>query len=58
MLTSIALLWLLGMALGAAARKLHLPALVGMLLAGILLGPFGADLLSPALLSVSADNIR
>ena len=54
MLTSIALLWLLGMALGAAARKLHLPALVGMLLAGILLGPFGADLLSPALLSVSA----
>ena len=58
MLTSIALLWLLGMALGAAARKLHLPALVGMLLAGILLGPFGADLLSPALLSVSADLRR
>ena len=58
MLTSIALLWLLGMALGAAARKLHLPALVGMLLAGILLGPLGADLLSPALLSVSADLRR
>ena len=58
MLTSIALLWLLGMALGAAARKLHLPALVGMLLAGILLGPFGADLLSSALLSVSADLRR
>lgn len=58
MLTSIALLWLLGMALGAAARKLHLPALVGMLLAGILLGPFGADLLSPALLSLSADLRR
>lgn len=58
MLTSIALLWLLGMALGAAARKLHLPALVGMLLAGILLCPFGADLLSPALLSVSADLRR
>ena len=58
MLTSIALLWLLGMALGAAARKLHLPARGGMLLAGILLGPFGADLLSPALLSVSADLRR
>ena len=58
MLTSLAYVLLLGMALGAAARKLHLPALVGMLLAGILLGPFGADLLSPALLSVSADLRR
>ena len=37
MLTSLAYVLLLGMALGALARRLRLPSLVGMLLAGILL---------------------
>ena len=55
MLTSLAYVLLLGMALGALARKLRLPPLVGMLLAGIVLGPWALDLLSPALLDISAD---
>lgn len=39
MLTSLALLFIVGIFAGSAAEKLHLPALFGMLLAGILLGP-------------------
>ena len=46
MLTSLAYVLLLGMALGALARRLRLPSLVGMLLAGILLGPCVLNLLS------------
>ena len=48
MLTSLAYVLLLGMALGAMASRLRLPSLVGMLLAGILLGPC-------VLLGISAD---
>lgn len=55
MLTSLAYVLLLGMALGALARRLRLPSLVGMLLAGILLGPCVLNLLSPSLLGISAD---
>lgn len=55
MLTSLALLFIVGIFVGSAAEKLHLPALFGMLLAGILLGPFGLHLLSDSLLSISAD---
>lgn len=55
MLTSLAYVMLLGLALGALARKLRLPPLVGMLAAGILLGPHGLNLLSSDLLGISAD---
>ena len=55
MLTSLALLFIVGLFAGSAAEKLHLPPLFGMLLAGILLGPFGLRLLSDSLLSISAD---
>lgn len=55
MLTSLAYVLLLGMALGAMASRLRLPSLVGMLLAGILLGPCVLNLLSPSLLGISAD---
>lgn len=55
MLTSLAYVLLLGMALGAMASRLRLPSLVGMLLAGILLGPCVLNLLSPSLLGISVD---
>ncbi|MBM6926557.1 cation:proton antiporter [Pseudoflavonifractor phocaeensis] len=55
MLTSLGFVLLLGLALGALAVRLRLPSLVGMLLAGILLGPYVLNLLSPALLDISAD---
>lgn len=55
MLTSLAYILLLGLLLGSLARRLHLPPLVGMIAAGILLGPACLNLLSPSLLSISAD---
>ena len=55
MLSSIAILLLLGMSLGALCKKLHLPALTGMLLAGILLGPYALNLIDSSILSISAD---
>ena len=55
MLTSIAYVLLLGLGLGALARLVRLPPLVGMLAAGILLGPCVLNLLSPQLLDSSAD---
>lgn len=55
MLTSLALIFLLGMSLGWIAKRLHLPGLLGMLLTGIVLGPCVLDLLDGSLLSISAD---
>lgn len=55
MLTSLALILLLGFFGSAVAQKLHLPGLLGMLLVGILLGPSQLNLLSSSMLSISAD---
>lgn len=55
MLTSLALIFLTGMVLGRLAQGLRLPALLGMLIAGILLGPCVLDLLDPSVLNISAD---
>lgn len=55
MLTSLGLVLLLGMALGALAKRLGLPSLVGMLMAGMILGPYALNLLSDSLLNISAD---
>ena len=55
MLTSFALIFLTGLFMAAVSRRLHLPRIVGMLLAGILIGPYVLDLLDPSILSVSAD---
>lgn len=55
MLFSIALILLMGMALGWICKKCRLPSLLGMLLTGILLGPSGLGLLDPSILQLSAD---
>ncbi|HRF92544.1 MAG TPA: cation:proton antiporter [Bacteroides graminisolvens] len=55
MLTSLAFIFLLGLSLGYVFMKLKLPALIGMLLTGIALGPYVLNLLEPSLLSVSVD---
>lgn len=55
MLTSLGLVLLLGMALGALAKRLKLPSLVDMLIAGMILGPYALNLLSDSLLNISAD---
>ncbi len=55
MLLSLALMILTGFALKGLFEKMHLPGLLGLLLAGILLGPQALDLISPDILAVSGD---
>ena len=55
MLTSLALIFLLGLAMAAICQQLKLPRIIGMLFIGIVLGPFCLDLLDPSILSISAD---
>lgn len=55
MLTSLGLIFLTGMALGWICRKCRLPGLLGMMAAGILLGPCVLDLLDDSILNISAD---
>lgn len=55
MLVSLALIFLCGMSLGHIMAKLHLPSLLGMLISGIVLGPFVLDLLDPSILGISAE---
>lgn len=55
MLFSLALIFICGIALGSIFHKLKLPQLLGMLLTGIVLGPYALNLLDSSILSVSAD---
>ncbi|MBD2562008.1 MULTISPECIES: cation:proton antiporter [Nostoc] len=54
MLESFLLILLIGFFVGQIARRLKVPALVGMILVGIILGPQVADLISPNVLAASA----
>ena len=58
MLLSIALMLLLGMFTGWMCGKLKLPILLGMILAGILLGPYVFNLINGSILGISADIRR
>ena len=55
MLTSLALMLLVGLAAASVCRALRLPPMVGMLAAGILLGPHALNLLDGSILGISAD---
>ena len=55
MLLSIALILLVGMALGWICKKCRLPSLLGMLATGILLGPYVLDLIDGSILSISSE---
>lgn len=54
MLQSITYILFFGLFFGWICKKLHLPALFGMILAGILIGPYVLDLLDPSILNISA----
>ncbi len=55
MLFSLTLIFLSGIILGSIFNRLKLPQLIGMLLTGIILGPYLLNLLDPKILSISAD---
>lgn len=54
MLQSITYILFFGLFFGWICKKMHLPALFGMILAGILIGPYVLDLLDPSILNISA----
>lgn len=55
MLASLSLIFIVGLAMGAICQKLKLPRIIGMLVTGIVLGPYVLDLLDPSILSISAE---
>ena len=55
MLTSLSLIFLVGLAMGAIYQSLKLPKIIGMLVMGIVLGPYVLDWLDPSILSISAE---
>ena len=55
MLTSLALIFIVGLAMATICQKLRLPRIIGMLITGIVLGPYALDLLDPSILSISAE---
>lgn len=55
MLTSLAFIFLAGLSLASVCQKLKLPRIIGMLVAGILMGPYVLDLLDASILGISAD---
>ena len=55
MLTSLAMIFLCGMLLGGIFKRVGLPSLLGMLITGIVLGPYMLNVLDAGILSISAD---
>ena len=55
MLYSIAAIMLVGSGLGWVCKKIKLPGLLGMLLTGILLGPYAYNVLDESILAISSD---
>lgn len=55
MLTSLSLIFLVGLSMAFICRKIKLPRIIGMLIAGIALGPFVLDLLDPQILGISSE---
>ena len=55
MFASLAFVFLFGLTGAAVFEKMKLPRIIGMLLVGILIGPYALGLLDPTILSISGD---
>ena len=55
MLLSLALVFLCGMTLGKLFEMLKLPRLLGMIITGIILGPYALNMLDGSILNISAE---
>ena len=58
MLISIAMMLLMGMFMGWVCKKIHIPSLTGMILTGIILGPYFLNMIDSSLLNISSDLRR
>ena len=55
MLTSLALIFLVGLSMAAICKVIKLPRIIGMLITGIVLGPYVLDLFDSSILGISAE---
>ena len=55
MLLSVSLILIVGMSMGWICQKIKLPSLIGMLLTGIVLGPYVLNLLDESILGISPE---
>lgn len=55
MLTSLSLIFLIGLSMGSIFKKLKLPSLIGMIFAGIILSPHMFNLIDESVLTISPD---
>lgn len=55
MLTSLSLIFLIGLAMAFICKKIRLPRIIGMLITGIVLGPYVLDFLDPQILGISSE---
>ncbi len=54
MLTSLSLIFLVGLSLAAICERIRLPRIIGMIITGVLLGPYVLDWLDPQILDLSS----
>ena len=54
MFTSLALIFLIGLTMAGICRKLQLPRIIGMLVTGIVIGPYVLDALDLSILGISS----
>lgn len=55
MLMSLALIFLVGLSAAAIFQEIKLPRIIGMLVAGIIIGPFVLDWIDPSILGISSE---
>lgn len=55
MLTSLSLIFLLGLAMAAVCKQIKLPSIIGMLITGIIIGPYALNLLDQSIIEISSD---
>lgn len=55
MLTSLALVFLIGLTLASVCQRINLPRIIGMLITGVLIGPHVLNLLDESILGISTD---
>ncbi len=55
MLTSLGFIFIIGLAMASIVQALRLPRIIGMLITGIILGPYVCNLLDPSILSISSE---
>ncbi len=55
MLTSLAVIFLIGLAAAAICKAIKLPRIIGMLVTGVIVGPYVLDFLDPQILGISAE---